>query len=350
MPNEWSLRLEILKATQQWPWLLVFCLVGSLIGWGIASIWPSPHRITRELYVGLNVYRANENQAPSEYKGIEVVNANDYKNWQMSSLNTFIFTDSVINETLTKLRESDPYWDLITSTELAGSLHVYWRNAGKWRLVAENRDPRRATEAVTVWQDVVVEHVHQAVQESQQALLFDLQLRALEEKRNQIVIQTEEVKHLRGSIQSWLEQEKPTKATSPVPQSSHLRLWHFAQVDLVPGWEAIQRVFPSEGASYKKYADWAAKAIPLLDQKIEILESQAKELERESGNKANQLFEASQKSHGLSATLNVDKVSELRAEEMITRPTGTMMLVGSLVGLFSWLALWISRISLRGKA
>jgi hypothetical protein len=349
MPNEWSFRVEILKATQKWPWLLVFCLVGGLAGYLIASIWPSPYRITRELYVGLNVYRAIDSQTPVEYSGIAVVNANDYKNWQMSSLNTLIFRDSVINETLAKLKEIDPYWESVTGTELAESLHVYWRNAGKWRLVAENTDPRRATEAVTVWQDVVVEQVHQAVLESQQAMVYDLQLRALEEQKNQVLLKIEEVKHSRSSIQDWVSVNKPGTISSPVLPASHWQLWRLAQMDLGPGWNLILDTFPLERAAYSDYLQWIDKAVPYLDQETTALGRQIAGLEDELKSTADQFARAAQKSLGLSATLDVDKVSELRAQEMITRPTGLLMLIGSLIGMFTWLAIWISQISLRGK-
>jgi hypothetical protein len=349
MPNEWSFRLEILKATRKWPWLLLFCLIGSLAGWVIAYVWPSPYRITRELYVGLNVYRAIDSQTPSGYTGIEVVNANDYKNWQMSSLNTLIFMDSVIGETLDRLKEIDPYWQRITSTELAESLHVYWRNAGKWRLVAENTDPRRATEAVTVWQDVVVDHVHQAVLDSQQALILDLQLRALEEQQSQINVSAETIKHVRDLMQSWIKETNVSTSSSPISSTSRWQLWQLAQLDVGPGWKLILQAFPSEGQPHKAYVDWVGKAGPVMEQSIEALEIQSDELENESKVTASQYSEASQKSHGLSPTLDVDKVSDLRAQETVNRPTGIMMLVGSVIGFFACMTIWISQISLRGK-
>jgi hypothetical protein len=90
---EWSFRDEILLITHRWPIILLFCLVGSLVGWIISFCSPSPHRATKELYVGLNVYRATEDRNAAEHAGIQFSNPNDYKNWQMANLNSLIFMD-----------------------------------------------------------------------------------------------------------------------------------------------------------------------------------------------------------------------------------------------------------------
>src|SRR5512137_1897129 len=93
MINEWSLRDEILTISHRWPLIVLFCLAGSLIGFALSYVWPSPHRATKELYVGLNIDQALEDQNAADHAKIKFYNADDYKNWQMSSLNTLIFAD-----------------------------------------------------------------------------------------------------------------------------------------------------------------------------------------------------------------------------------------------------------------
>jgi hypothetical protein len=58
-------------------------------------------------------------------------------------------------------------------------LQVYWRNAGRWRLTAENEDPDWARQAVQVWKEVVLEKTGEAVRESQSLFVTELRLRAL---------------------------------------------------------------------------------------------------------------------------------------------------------------------------
>lgn len=182
MTMDWSLRDEILTAAHRWPLIMIFCLAGAAAGALAALLWPSPYRASRELYVGLNVTQAGEDRSASQQSGLVFVNANDYKNWQMASLNTMVFMDEILDGTLEQLQRVNPYWDSVSRTELAEMLSVYWRNAGKWRLVAEHPEQDRAIEAVVAWQDVIVAYVHNAVAQANQALSLDGQLRPLAEQ------------------------------------------------------------------------------------------------------------------------------------------------------------------------
>ena len=350
MPNEWSLRDEILQASQRWPWLALFCLLGALLGWLIAYLIPTPIRATRELYVGLNVYRAMEDRSVAQYAGIELVNANDYKNWQMDSLNSLILMDAVIGETLAHLQQLDPYWKTTPASTLADSLHVYWRNAGKWRLVAEHRDPRRAAEVVTIWQDVVLEHVHQAVLESQSAMVLEFQLRALAEKRSTLLERAILMKQIRQRFTKFDATLADRSQAEPPDSAEYWEMWRtLAHPEIDSSLEPLLDSFPSEGAPIAEFRTWIQESLPTFDQELATLESQIQEMLSQEDQTASQFAEASRKSFGLSATLDVDKISESRTEQIRTRPTGTLMLAGSLLGLITWLASWFISISLRGR-
>lgn len=350
MTNDWSLRDEILSATQHWPWLMLFCALGSLLGWTVSFIWPTPHRATTELYVGLNVYRSAEDANASEYAGIELVNANDYKNWQMASLNSMTTMDEVVQETLQRLQQTDPYWQKVKSAQLAQSLHVYWRNAGKWRLVAENNDPKHAARAVTVWQDVVLEHVHAAVNESQRAMVLEFQLKSIAETQSQIITGTETLKQTRTVLANWNNNLSEVDPGKPLENTERWQLWHsIARNNLDASWTPLLAAFPSPQAATRDYAGWVEKVTPALDDTIQSMENQIKDLSAQATEVKRQFAEASQKSRGLSATLDVEKISGARAEQTIVRPTGMLVFVGSLFGLVAWLIQWFAGISLRGK-
>ena len=53
-------------------------------------------------------------------------------------------------------------------SELADMLHVYWRNAGKWRLVAEHQDAARARQMVVVWEETAVQVIDTAILQAQE--------------------------------------------------------------------------------------------------------------------------------------------------------------------------------------
>jgi hypothetical protein len=349
MTNEWSLRDEILSATQHWPWLALACFLGCLSGWAISFIWPTPHRSTTELYVGLNVYRASEDANASEYAGIELVNANDYKNWQMASLNSMTTMDEVIQETLQQLQETDPYWQKVDPAQLIKSLHVYWRNAGKWRLVAENEDPQHASQAVTIWQEVVLEHVHEAVNESQRAMVLEFQLKSIAEAQSQIITGTETLKQTQADLANWYNSLTHKDPDLPLASMERWQLWRsIARNDLDAGWTPLLEAFPTPQSSARAYSDWVEQITPALEGTIQYRENQYKDLSAQASEVKRQFAEASQKSRGLSATLDVEKISGARIEHSIVRPTGTLVLVGSLLGLVAWLIQWFARISLRG--
>ncbi len=350
MTNDWSLRDEILSATQHWPWLTLFCLVGCLIGWLVSFIWPTPQRATTELYVGLNVYRSSEDANASEYAGIELVNANDYKNWQMASLNSLTTMDEVLQETLKRLQATDPYWNNVNPGFLANWLHVYWRNAGKWRLVAEHKSFQHASQAVTVWQDVVLEHVHAAVNESQRAMVLEFQLKSIIEAQSQVITSTETLKQTRIDLASWHADLAQAAQDIPLESTKRWQLWRLiARNNTDPGWSPLLKAFPDPQAATHDYLAWVEQATPALDETIQSQEKQIEEIAAQVTEVKRQFAEASQKSRGLSATLDVEKISGARVEQSIVRPTGMLVLVGSILGLVAWLIQWFSRISLRNK-
>src|SRR5512145_683587 len=119
MDLDWSLREDLLAAAHRWYEIIAFCLAGALLGALLAYLWPTPYRASRELYVGLNVYQAAQDRSASQVAGLVFLNANDYKNWQMASLNSVVFMDVIIDDTLARLQAINPYWTIIGREELA---------------------------------------------------------------------------------------------------------------------------------------------------------------------------------------------------------------------------------------
>lgn len=342
---------EILSATRSWPWIALFCILGSLLGWGVSLVLPTPHRATRELFVGLNVYNSLEGQNRTEYAGIEIVNANDFKNWQMASLNTLILKDEVIDATLARLRTLDPYWEGVDRTTLADSLDVYWRNAGKWRLVAENTDPQRAEQAVITWEAVVVERVHSAVLASQRAMVIDLQLRAIAQQRLTHLAKIERLRQAHEAMEHALINPEALAADASLDQNVHWDLWRqMGRLDLGQAWNSLLDAFPPQSSPAGVYRDWLMQAIPLVEAETLDLEEQTHQLDQRQQEAAAQFAQATQESLGLSATLDVDKISETRLQQFVVRPTGKLMLAGSLLGMVIWFAFWLGGISLKGSA
>ena len=344
MTDEWSLRDEIRAASLRWPGLVIFCLVGSLIGLAISFVWPSPHRATKELYVGLEVNQAADSLNP------RFSNIDDYKNWQMASLNSLIYMDPIIDETMNHLQGTDPYWSSVTRQQLANMLHAYWRNAGKWRLVAESDDPQRAAQAVAAWEEVVVERVHDAVAESQNTLVLDHQLQSIASVQVQAISQATRLIHVHDMLQIWQTSDSQSIANRPLEETERSLLWQqLAQAGLGPSWDSLLSAFPSPSASSEQYRDWLADVITGLDQEIRTLEAQIEALEVEKEETSTRQSLASQQSLGLSANLKVDKITDAQPEQSIVRPTGLLVLIGAVLGFILWVILQLAGISTRAK-
>ncbi len=201
MTEDWSLRDEIFYAAHRWPVFGLFCLAGVLAGWLLALTLPSPYRATKELYVGINIYQADQDSNAAHFSGIQFYNADDYKNWQMANLNSLVYLDPILSQTHALLQEIDPYWETVSNAELAGMLHIYWRNAGKWRLVAEHPQPDRARQAVLQWETAVIDRVALAVEQSRQVMALNIQMQALAKQQAEVAAQTAKTKHPQQDLQ-----------------------------------------------------------------------------------------------------------------------------------------------------
>jgi hypothetical protein len=346
--NEWSFRDEALAATHRWYLIVSFCLVGALAGWLISLVLPSPHRATKELFVGLNISRSADDRFAVEHAGLPILSANDYKNWQMSSLNSVIYMDSVLDETLSRLRLVDPYWRDVSRQELAEMLHVYWRNAGKWRLVAEHENPLYAAQAVIAWQDVIVEQVHTAVAQAQSALLISDEWKAIADRTAQAESQVAGLEQIRRELLDWRLDLSARPADQVLAESDRLLLRQlFDQAGNPDDWQSLLSTYPSAGSLNDAFIGWVDQALPLLEKQIRVSQARINMLDRWQTDLAASYTDATDDSLGLSAELLVQKISDRKLEQIAVRSTGIAILVGAAVGLIIWALVWLVTPALR---
>lgn len=342
---EWSFRDEFLAATHRWYLIMLCCLLGSLAGWSVAMLWPSPVRVTKELFVGLNVYQSGNDRGAIQHAGLPFQNANDYKNWQMASLNTVIYMDSILDETLARLRTMDTYWQGVSREALAEMLHVYWRNAGKWRLVARHKNQTYATQAVLTWQDVIVERVHLAVAEAQNALLIASRLEALADARAAAEQQHVLLQQAKTQLEDWRSR---LAEQQPLRDEERMRLWlEFTQIAEGEGWRLTKDAFPVDGSPNPAYLAWLEKVLPLLDREIGLAHKQIEVQDQQYAELSAQYSQALEASLGLSAELLVQKISDRKLQLTIERPTGALILIGAAIGWIVWAMGWLIRPALR---
>lgn len=345
-----TLREYIVYATQRWPVLVFFCLVGSLLGWGISLLYPSSVRATTELYVGLNFENDQPNNISVSFAGPRFTNADDYKNWQMANLNALVYMDEILDETLSQLRAVDPYWYDINRRQLRKSLHVYWRNAGKWRLVAEGDDRLRVAQAVTIWQDIIVDRVHQAVTAAESLMTLEKEIDGLSLSLAQIAARKVELDYLNQTLLARREVLLQMASSQPLNENDRWSIWQpAAQADLGAVWSTLSESFPTSDAPLQDYLKWIDRASSAITQEIHSIESQVENLEKEKLELTSFYVETSDTSLGLSEILEVEKITTDVPQFSSIRPTSTLIIIGMLLGFISWIGYWLVVFSLSAQ-
>ncbi len=356
MDQSWSLREELTASSQRWYVVLIFIFIGALAGAAISWLAPAPYQASSDIYVGLDVYRAMRDlNVPIEPEG-----ANDYKNWQMEDLEFLLFSQPVLDGTLKALRQEDAYWEDVNTSQLAESLNLYWRNAGKWRLTANHPQARFARQAVRAWKGTAVPFVQNAVEQSRQVLVLDAQIQATAAQQAQLLAHRFQVDHLSDLLQEGAASIAGLPESSSLSnpdlqefqdqlatvQSVYAALSVSAETDGLPvpdlsGSRFLNGKMPSD-ASVSDYLAEIQSAVTSLQAVSGSLQAQSDGLETALVDLKERYASASQTSYSLSANLVVEDSSKSPPKIIRLRPTGQMMLTGAILALAAWTIHWLS--------
>jgi hypothetical protein len=322
--NEWKLRTEILEITHRWPQVLIAFLLGSLLGWGVGLVFPTTHRAQSEIYVAYNgdaVYR----------------NPDDYKNWQFSELDAYLVSNDVLDETLKRLAERDPYWRDVSTEKLREQLRIYWRDAGRWRLVAESREQVHATHLAQTWIDVILEKTGQAAEHAGEVLLLDSQVKAYAREEVNLRLHSVRLSQLRNAMQAWRDAQIP-RQSQPLERLDRWRLEFLAASleGLVPVELDLLEQLPPPQAPGAEYFPVVDQSLAALDVQIEVENSQFNELTAQLNELKNKLNVETKASHNLTASLTVEPYSNDVSVAQPVRLTSQMALVGGVLGVLAW--------------
>lgn len=336
----WRLSEAVFRALHQWPQILLFCLVGGLLGWAATYLWPPAYRTRAEIYVSLNPYKAYTDSQFLALAYPQYSNIDDYKNWQMSQLSGAIFTDDILRETLEELRQEDPYWLDIDLRSLRGMLRAEWRTAGTWTLLADHRSAKRSNQAVRSWSRKVVSNINLALSASELLTEIDEEMRALRAER----IKTEQLEldyqASQAAFRDWLVQVNNSDLNQPLPTAERWKILHWVGriTQFSPGWIEILAARPDEDAPRQAYVEWVERLqvaiktdLPALEERRLYLDGQYQEF--------NQRYEQQKDaSLGLSPNLQIKALKKSLPETL--RPSGPMLLFGAIAGLLAWV-IWL---------
>ena len=225
-------------------------------------------------------------------------------------------------------------------------LHVYWRNAGKWRLVAEHPQPERARQAVLLWETAVVERAALSIEQSRQVMALHIQMQALASQQAEISAQQAVLNGLRQEFTT--EQEKLTSLSPDQILNSDTRweLWNRLSLAATgPEWLPVLEAFPAENAGALAYQNWLRQAEELALIQATNLEVQAVGLQENYAQLAFHYAQASEQSLGLSPDLHVEPITSEPPQISQVRPLGLLMVTGAGLGMISWLLFNLVRIN-----
>jgi len=338
MVNEWSVREEAFAIAHRWPIPVLAFIIGSLVGLGIALIYPSPHRASTDLSVAYNADVINNNP-------------DDYKNWQLSQLNALAIAPDVLQETLNRLQASDPGWAGVRPEDLQKSLILTWRNTGLWHLAAENVQPQKAAQVVQAWSDVILEKYHQAFAAATQMSALDRQLFSINQTITQAKWRYAELTSVKAGLRDWRSSASQAQADQPPDNLTRWRLWSLVEnvAGSDPAWTALLDDMPAPQTAIQAYLPWVEHIITVIDNEAQTLQGQIDSLTPEQASLAEKQAAATLVSRGLSGNLIVEKATSAAHEVASLRPTSLMALVGGILGFLAWLIAWLARIPFRSK-
>ena len=342
-PQFWSLRDEIYRFTHQWPLVLLAILLGCLAGWGSQYIWPSYHQATVEVYVALNPYRTFSDATFLALARPKYSNIDDFKNWQMSQLETVLFTDAFIQETLEKLRQQDSIWMAIEADDLRDMLEADWRSAGTWSLIAQHADPKRAKEAVEAWSSVSVARVRGAILAAQDTFQIDQELDTAAEMSLQAQTHRNTLQNASTALLAWQESAAELPQGAPLEPAERWRVLALVTpaADFSPAWMALLQAQPEPSALPAAYRAWIDQVLVNIAAENEQLDAQIEQLEEKRENLAAHYRAASQNSLGISPNLEIQEMRSLPLKTI--RPKGMLIMLGGVIGLLAWIFIQLGR-------
>lgn len=336
MDKKWSLSEEIYRAFHRWPSLAGVILAGCLAGWLISYLMPPYYRAISYIYVALNPYRTYSDTNFLALARPRYSNIDDYKDWQMTQLESVIYLDQFILETKSRLDELDPDWQAFSVDQLREILEADWRSAGTWSLIANSADAGHAEQAASVWAEVVVEGVDAAVESARQTFMIDQELQAKAELLQELALRKEELETASANLDN-LSGEAGLLATDQ-PLNTRLRLQILSQVtrmaEFSPIWMDLLDKQPGEPDTPGTYSEWIEQAQVVMDQEILATQLHIQELEQSKSSLSTLYREKADASLGLSPNLEIEALQKGIPERI--RPTATLIILGGTTAFLLW--------------
>ncbi len=199
----------------------------------------------------------------------------DYKNWQMAQVDSFVTSPRVLNDTLAALPQ-DPYWQNWDAATLSRHLSARWFTAGDWHLHATADTAAHASILAATWGVVALRDIQDAIAHGVKFLEAD---RRWEQAQSEMLAVEVEIAHLsdaESALAEWQKKFADGAVQSITPeQAAELNYW------------AAFAAFPDNpykpltaNAQPKQAAEWVTAALARVRAAQKTLEDERSMLEQ----------------------------------------------------------------------
>ena len=343
--ESWKIRDEALRTVSQWYLVLIFIVVGALIGFLIAYLVPSPYRATADLYIGIDVVRVNEMEHIIPIAKEEPLNLDDYKNWQLKQVADILTTNMVIDNTILALQEKDPYWNNISREDFHNAIDIYWYDSGIWQLEVVFDDGEMAAMAVETWLDIGHQKITELIAISEAAASLDNQVWSFNKAIGVVKERRTNLRTFLSSSDEWKLRLEDLDQNEPLAEDIHTEITDWIRVYGTENssWQVPLDNFPQPEQAVTSYLLWlgevqstAKTALQEVQIEMDILQSDRDEILPD-------YHQSLDDSLGLSANLvllpntSVTTINLVRSTDMLT-------LGGAFLGLMGWFLFIVVRI------
>lgn len=338
----WTLREKALQLLDKWYLILIAFFLSAGSAWGFMHLWPPEHKASQRVYIGIDINRVLDVSSLATYAKSEPFNIDDYKNWQLSQIESIARSQEVAIKTLSELQKKDPYWQAVTPQKFQGMGDLAWRDMGTWRLTISAPDPDLASQGVRVWTSVFISTVSHYVDQAESAFELDGKLRALSDQQIQLTSSLETINHIQGELEKLSLELDKIDDDQRVDHPTRWRLWGWAatSADFTPMWSRILDAFPEEDQPVSAHLKWIDRVQVVLATRKEAIQVSLEKNEEIEEEITNRYLKEIQDSKGLSPNLNIE-LNASSVERHSMTPGGAAALVGGLIGVLGYLIVFL---------
>jgi len=349
--GQWTLRNKLTALINHWHFVLLTFLVAAGMSWGVVRIMPPQYSASVDIYMGIDINRVFDVSSMATYAKSEPFNIDDYKNWQLSQVESIARSYEVADEALTRLRAEDSYWESIPVEKFLEMEELDWRDVGTWRLTIVTSSPGRAVRGVQVWVEVFVEHLSDLISKAEKAFKIDGKLRALDNQKVQVKNEISQIELIVKEVNSYSSELEKYQVDRKLDPIMRWRLWGLAanSAEFNPLWEVLLDEFPDESSSLSSYVSWIDELKVVLGTQKEILQVSLGSIEDEEERLTYLYLEEIQKSKGLSPNLYLE-VPPSDVKENCEHQGSTAALVGGLIGMLGFVIVFLWLTEYKGES